>query len=68
MSKYHFSDTELIVTGGDDGTEALSTVEKYDVDGNLIETLPNLKTGRYHYSTHIKVLSFYLIDSTWANI
>jgi len=44
--KYEFlvsSDTELIMIGG---IRRVNKVEKYDVDGNLVETLPNLITGR----------------------
>ena len=43
------SDRELLVTGGWDGSNHFSTVEKYDVDGNMVETLPSLNTPRaYH--------------------
>lgn len=35
--------TEMIVLGGN---QRWAMVEKYDVDGNMVETLPNLKIGR----------------------
>jgi len=38
-----FSDTELVIMGG---VNRMNKVEKYDVDGNLVETLPSLLTGR----------------------
>ena len=41
-----FSYTEMIVLGGMNGPWQMRLVEKYDADGNMIETLPNLITGR----------------------
>ena len=37
----------MIVLGGDGDSGRLSTVEKYDVNGNLVETLPSMNIARY---------------------
>ncbi|XP_023349414.1 kelch-like protein 20 [Eurytemora carolleeae] len=41
--------TEMIVLGGMNGPWQMRLVEKYDADGNMIETLPNLITGRGYF-------------------
>ena len=51
----------MIVTGGLEGPKSLSTVEKYDVDGNMVETLPSLKISRYHFSQTLHVGSVYIV-------
>ena len=38
-----FSATELIIMGG---INRMNNVEKYDIDGNLVETLPSFTNGR----------------------
>ena len=42
-----FSETEFIVLGGNDGTGSIATMEKYDVDGKLVEKLPSMTKARY---------------------
>ena len=41
-----FSDTELLVIGGWDGSKRLGTVEVYTFDGDLVESLADLPTPR----------------------
>ncbi|XP_023347138.1 kelch-like protein 20 [Eurytemora carolleeae] len=40
------SDTEMIVLGGFNEVVYFSTMEKYDVDGKLVATLPSMKIAR----------------------
>ena len=42
----YFSDTELLVIGGWDGSKTLSTVEVYDIAGNMVRKLKDLPTPR----------------------
>ena len=42
----YFSDTELLVIGGYDGSKSLSNVEVYDIDRDLVERLADLPTPR----------------------
>ena len=37
----------MIVLGGKNEVVYLSTMEKYDVDGKLVATLPSMKIARY---------------------
>ena len=37
----------MILLGGYDGAWRMSLVEKYDVNGNLVKTLPKMNRGRY---------------------
>ena len=40
----YFSDTEIIVLGGGNYRDRM--VEKYDIDGNMVEELPSFRYGR----------------------
>lgn len=46
IPNFKFSDTEMIVLGGVNQGD-LSIMEKYDVEGKLVATLPSMKIARY---------------------
>ena len=59
------SDREMVVAGGQGGQNILSTVEKYDVDGNMVELLPNLKRARLYQILKLTVHHFRCFDGDY---
>ncbi|XP_023339605.1 kelch-like protein 20 [Eurytemora carolleeae] len=59
------SDTELILIGGNFNKNVITTsVEKYDVDGNLVETLPSLENYRERIGCALFEDSIYVAGGT----